>query len=271
MGLFYQADGESYEYTNHRGETVTINGRGLYFYDTVSTAAQEQGIDVVTLLVGLPLLIISTWFAFRGSLRGQLLLTGTLGFFLYTYLSMSMLTSYNALFLAYVALFSLSLFAFVMCLMSFNLSNLPQQFSERLPHRWIAGILFVIAGFLTIAWLGKIITPYLQNQVPILENATTLVIQTLDLGMIVPLAIVSGILLLWRNAIGYLLASVFVLKAITLGLAVSAMVINMSLSGTPDSPFIMIPFLVITGINLIVAVQLLRNIIEQPKLICHSI
>jgi hypothetical protein len=56
-----------------------------------------------------------------------------------------------------------------------------------------------------------------------------------------------------------------VLKAITLGLAVSAMVINMSLSGTPDSLFIMIPFLVITAINLIIAVQLLRNIVEKSK------
>ena len=39
LGLFYQAPGESFAYTNHRGETVTINGRGLYYYDTVSSAA----------------------------------------------------------------------------------------------------------------------------------------------------------------------------------------------------------------------------------------
>ncbi|MGD8620891.1 MAG: hypothetical protein PVH60_02980, partial [Anaerolineales bacterium] len=85
MGLFYQNPGEPYEFTSHRGETVTINGRGLYAYDTLSMAAQQQGNDMVTLGVGLPLLAISTWLSFRGSLRGRLLLTGTLGFFLYTY------------------------------------------------------------------------------------------------------------------------------------------------------------------------------------------
>ena len=110
-----------------------------------------QGNDLITLVVGLPLLAISAWLAFRGSLRGKLLLTGTLGFFLYTYMSMSMLTAYNALFLVYVALFALSLYAFILEMMSFNLSSLKQSFSSGLPHGWIAGILFFIGGFLAFA------------------------------------------------------------------------------------------------------------------------
>ncbi len=111
MGLFYSAEGKPYPFTNHRGETVMINGRGLYYYDTVSSAAQQRGNDVITLFVALPMLVTSTWLSCRNSLRGRLLLTGTLGFFLYTYMSMSMLTAFNALFLVYVALFSLSMYA----------------------------------------------------------------------------------------------------------------------------------------------------------------
>ena len=128
-----------------------INGRGLYYCDTVSSATQQQGNDLVTLVVGLPLLAISTWLAFRGSLRGRLLLTGTLGFFLYTYMSMSMLTAYNSLFLAYVALFSLSRYSFILSMMSFDLTDLPQHFSSRLPHGWIAGLMFFAGGFLLLA------------------------------------------------------------------------------------------------------------------------
>jgi hypothetical protein len=271
IGLFYQTPGEPYPYTNHRGETVMINGHGLYFYDTVSSAAQEQGNDIVTLLVGLPLLVLSTWFAFRGSLRGQLLMTGTLGFFLYTYLSMSMLTSFNALFLVYVAVFTLSLFAFIVSLLSFDLAALPQYFDKNTPHRWIAGILFVIAGFLSFAWLGKILPSLLPNAPqPELQNTTTMVIQAMDLGLLVPLAILAGVLLLRHAALGYLLASVFVLKAITMGLAVSAMIVNMVLAGTPDNPAIMVPFLIITGINLGLAVVLLRHVKSPQKMILRS-
>ncbi len=260
MGVFYQCPGQPYEYTNHRGETVMINGRGLYYYDTVSMAAQQQGNDVVTLTVGLPLLAISTWLAFRGSLRGRLLLTGTLGFFLYTYMSMAMLTSYNALFLVYVALFGLGLYAFILSMMSFDLENLPRHFSERLPRRWIAGLMFFVGGFLLLAWLGRIVPPLLQGETPALENTTTLVIQAMDLALIVPLAILSGVLLLRRSAWGYLLASVTLLKGVTLGLGVSAMAVNMTLRGVPDSLGVMIPFLAITLMNLVMAVLLLKNV-----------
>jgi hypothetical protein len=35
-GLFYQTSGEPYSFTSHRGEAVSLAGRGLYRYDTVS-------------------------------------------------------------------------------------------------------------------------------------------------------------------------------------------------------------------------------------------
>ena len=70
--------------------------------------------------------------ALRGSLRAQLLLTGTLSFFLYTYMSMSFNTAYNQLFLVYVTLFSFSLFAFILSMMSFDLAGLPQHFSAQI-------------------------------------------------------------------------------------------------------------------------------------------
>lgn len=260
MGLFYETPGEPFEVTSHRGQTALINGHGLYFYDTVSSAAQMQGNDLITLIVGLPLLVIASWLAWKGSMRGRLLLTGTLGFFLYTYLSMSMLTSYNALFLVYVALFTCSLYAFILSMLSFDLKELPRHFSADLPRAWIAAVLFAIGGFLFLAWMGKIVPPLLQGSLPPLENTTTLVIQALDLALIMPLAVLSGILLLRRSAWGYLLASVTVLKGLTMGLAVSTMGINMAMKGVPDSLGIVIPFLALTVLNLVMAVLLLKNV-----------
>jgi hypothetical protein len=215
---------------------------------------------MVTLGVGLPLLAISTWLSFRGSLRGRLLLTGTLGFFLYTYISMSMLTSYNALFLVYVTLFTLSLYAFILSMLSFDIRSLPEKFNERLPRRWISALLFFIGGFLLLAWLGRIIPPLLNGSTPALENTTTLVIQAMDLALVAPLAILAAILLLQKNPWGYLLSSLVLMKGITMGLAVSTMAINMAVRGVPEQLGIMIPFLVITGLNLVMAILLLKNV-----------
>ena len=83
--------------------------------------------------------------------------------------------------------------------------------------------------------------------------------------MLPPLAILAGVLLLRRSAWGYLLASVAVLKSLTMALAVSTMGINMILAGVPDSLAIVVPFLVLTLLNLIMAVLLLRNIDSAPR------
>lgn len=270
MGLFYQTPGQPYPLTNFRGEQVTINGHGLYYYDTVSSAAQQQANDFITLVVGLPLLAVSAWLGFRAkrgsaaALRSQLLLTGTLGFFLYTYMSMAFLTAYNPLFLVYVALFSLSLFAFILSVTSLDVAALPNSFTEKLPRRGIAALLLVAGAFLLLAWLGRIVPPLLQNGTPALENTTTLVIQALDLGLIVPLVLLGAVLLLRRSAWGYLLASIAVMKMVTMGLAVSTMGINMARAGTPEDPAVVGIFLVITLANLYMAVQLLRSVRANP-------
>jgi hypothetical protein len=266
-GLFWGAGdpGEPFDFTSARGEKVTLAGHGLYRYDSYSGAAQEQASDLVTLVLGIPLLAVSSILAQRGSFRGMLLQTGTLGYFLYTYMSMAFNTAYNELFLLYVVLFSLGLFAFILSMMSYDLASLPQRFSERLPRRGIAGMLFATGCFLLLAWLGRIVPPLLRGADPALENYTTLVIQVMDLGLIVPLSFLSGILLLKRNPWGFLLASVAVMKFLTMGAAVSTMAVNMFLSGVEISPVELTIFPVLTLINLVVAVLLLRNVKGQMK------
>ncbi|GAP06438.1 hypothetical protein ATHL_01292 [Anaerolinea thermolimosa] len=261
----WPAKGTSYPLTTFRGEEVMINARGLYFWDTLSSAAQMQANDAVTLFLGLPLLAVSFWLAQKNSLRGKLLLTGTLGFILYTYASMCFGTAYNQLFLVYVALFSLSLFAFILSMMSFDLKRLPMHFSEKLPRRWIAGLLFFTAAFLSLAWLGRVAATFTPGAVPALENTTSMFIQALDLGVIVPLCGLSGVLLLRQSAWGYLLASVGLVKFLTLGTAVGLMALNMARVGVPVSPIELIVFPAMALVGVGMTILLLKHIKDQPK------
>lgn len=256
----WPGEGTPYTLTNFRGEEITINARGLYYWDTVSSAAQMQANDLVVLVLGLPLLAISFWLTLHGSLRGRLLLTGTLGFILYTYITMCFGAAYNKFFLVYVALFSLSLFAFILSMMSFDLKTLPGHFSEKLPRGWIAGLLFFAAAFLSLAWLGCIAPTMLQDQTPMLENVTSMFIQAMDLGVVVPLCLLAGILLLRREAWGYLLSSVALLKFLTMGVAVSLMGLNMARVGVPVSAVELIVFPIIALLNLVMVALLIRNI-----------
>ena len=255
----WPATGQPYPLTSFRGEEVTINASGLYYWDTVSTVAQMQANDFVTLVLGLPLLAISFWLTLRGSLRGRLLLAGTLGFFLYTYMSMCFGTAYNPLFLVYVAIWGLSFYAFILTMLTFDLATLPQHFSDRLPRRWIAGLLFFAAAFLALAWLGRIAATFTSAAPPPLENITTLFIQAMDLVLVVPLCVLAAILLLRRSAWGYLLASVALLKFLTMGTAVALMGINMARVGAPATMIELTIFPTITLLNLVMVVALFKN------------
>ena len=261
----WPATGTPYLLTNFRGEEVIINARGLYYWDTVSSAAQMQANDLVTLILGLPLLAISFWLTLRGSLRGRLLLAGTLGFILYTYITMAFGAQYNALFLVYVALLSLSLFAFVLVMMSFDIEGLPAHFSENLPRGWIAGLLFFAAAFLSLAWLGRVASTFVPDAIPALENTTSMFIQVMDLSIIVPVCILSGILLLRCHPWGYLLASVGLMKFLTMGAAVSLMALNMARVGVPVSIVELTVFPMIALANLFMVTQLLSNIKETIR------
>ena len=261
-GGLYPAAGQPFSQVNFRGEDVTINARGLYYWDTVSSAAQMQANDAVTLFLALPLLGISYHLTQKGSLRGKLLLTGTLAFILYTYITMCFGAAYNSFFLIYVALFSLSLFAFVLSMMSFEINSLTAHFSEKLPRRWIAGLLFFAAAFLSLAWLGRIAPTFMSGTVPLLENTTSMFIQAMDLGIVVPVCILSGVLLLRRRPWGYLLASVGLIKFLTLGTAVSLMALNMARLGIPVSPIelVIFPGMALAGIGS--TITLLKNVAD---------
>jgi len=256
----WPAEAQPYPLSNFRGEEVTIHAGGLYYWDTVSSVAQMQANDAVTLVLGVPLLAISFWLARRGSLRGKLLLAGTLGFFLYTYMSMCFGAAYNPLFLVYVALFGLSLYAFILAMLSIDLGTLPQHFSERTPRRWIAGLLFGAALFLALAWLGRVAATFTSDQVPPLDNITSMFIQAMDLVLVVPACVLGAILLLRRSAWGYLLASVATMKFVTMGTAVSLMGLNMARVGAPVTAAELVIFPTITLINLLLAVLLLRSV-----------
>lgn len=263
VGLWWQTPGESYTFTSIRGEDVTIEGQGLYRYDSVSMVAQAKAQDLVTLVVGLPMLLAGLWFYHKASLRGTLLLAGTFGYLLYTYLSYSMLASFNELFLVFVVLFTLNLFALIGTILSIDVPALPKHFTAKTPVKAIASLLFVMAAFLFLAWGGRIIPALINGETPIgLEHTTTLVIQVLDLGLIVPFSVVGGVLLLKRTAFGYLITNIMLFKGISMATAVSAMAINMLLNDIPVSPVEAVVFPVLNVAVIIMTILLFRNMKE---------
>jgi hypothetical protein len=235
------------------GQIVTMQGSGLYANESVSGAAQAIGQDVVTLIVGIPLLLVAIFLAARGSLRGKLLRAGVLWYFTYTYVLMAFGAAYNPLFLLYVALYSASLFAFILSLLAIDVKQLALQMSPHFALRTIAWLVIGVGSVLALLWLGRIVPALVSSTTPAgLESYSTLFVQAGDLGLVVPLAVLTGVLLLTRHPVGYLLAGVVLVKGATLGLALMAMSISMVVAGVAISPveaafFMAVAVICITG------------------------
>ncbi|WP_379127019.1 hypothetical protein [Paenibacillus sp. sgz500958] len=235
-GLFSNAGEGEYIYTSIRGETVHISGAGLYADESVSMATQAKAQDGVTLFAGIPLLIAALIMTSKGLVKGRLLLTGTLGYFLYTYASYCFLAMYNSMFLVYAMLFSASFFGFVLCMLSFERDRMDKVFKDTFPAKSTAIYLWVLAFMIAMLWLGKIIKTLIQGSIPVgLEHYSTLTIQALDLAIIVPTAVTAGWMSIRRKSSGYLLGAVIILKGVTLLTAISAMLGAMLYTGTKVS------------------------------------
>jgi hypothetical protein len=178
--------------------------------------------DLVTLIIGVPFLIVTASLAAGKSHRGYLAWLGVLAYFLYTYISYAFGYAYNQLFLAYVALFSFALFALIKGTVSLDVETVSLRFSRKTPVKTV-GIFCIVSGLIIAwIWLGKIVPPLVAGKQPqFLEvlGTTTMVNQVLDLGIVAPLAVLTGIWLWKRRPWGFALSCFILFKAITTGLA----------------------------------------------------
>lgn len=268
-GLFWQGEGDTFTFTTLRGETVEMYGRGLYRYDTLFTGAGNRGTDAITLLLGIPSLLLSLRLYRRGSLRGGLLLAGVIAYFLYVYASLALSAAYNNLFLVYIVLFSASLFALLLAFASVNLQALPAHFSPRLPRLSVAVFMFASGGVTFVVWLGPLLSALLQDEPPhLLGSYTTKVTDVLDLGIITPATFAAGLLILRRAALGYLVALALLVLEVSLAPLIAVQTISQVSAGVSFStgeivgPMAGFVVLALLAIRFIVA--LLRNIAEAP-------
>lgn len=232
VGLLDAGGSGPYPFTTLHGQVVQMDGRGIYRYDTLLAGEGFRGTDAVTLLVALPLLLVAYFSARRGSQNGQILLIGALFFFLYKGDSLTLSTAFNPLFLAYTALFSAGLFAVIAALTSFDLPALLRRVRPAFPHRGIAIFCFVAGLGTLMIWMSEVIPAAVSGAAPaILGPYTTLYTHGFDSAVITPAAVLAGIYLLQRKALGYLLAAPILILCAQIGLVVIGQTIAQALAG----------------------------------------
>jgi hypothetical protein len=264
VGLFWQGEGAPFTFTTLHGQSIEIYGRGLYRYEWAFKAPVLRGADVILLFLGIPMLIVAILLYHRGSLRGGFLLTGMLSCFLYNAASLAFGAAYNDLFLLYIVYFSASLYAFILAFRMMDLEALPAYISSDLPRRGIA-IFIMLSGLSTGVWLMDIVAALIEGGVPAnVASYATDVTAVIDVGVIMPTAFVTGVLLLRRKPMGYPLAATMLILLALVGMIVAGQTVMQIIEGIVLSPgefaAFVVPFVLLSLVAIWLTITLLRHI-----------
>lgn len=202
--------GDFRAFTTLRGETATIyGGAGVYRFDTVFKAVAFRGVNWSDLLAGVPLLLAGAVLHARGRRLGGALLAALFGYLAYFYLIGVMGNAFNELFLVWTALFAAGWGGLALVLGGLDLASWSALPERGFPRRAAVVYLFALAGLLLAQYLAQILEAYQTGLPPTsLGSYTTLELAAVEMGIMIPLHLAGGFLLLIKRAVGYLLATV---------------------------------------------------------------
>jgi hypothetical protein len=262
-GIFSKQGPGEYTFTSIHGQTITVYGKGVYANNSKSAVLQAIPQDIVTLCIGIPILLISLFMARKGSIKARMILGGTLGYFLITYMMYTFIAMYNVLFLVYVALMSVSLFAFLLVLLEFDIKKISSCFTDKLPVRYSGGYLMYSTAIIGLLWLMRVIPTLIDGSIPLeVEHGTTLPVQAFDLAFFLPGVFLSGLLLKKKKPLGYMLAPIATVANALIMIALLSKGISMSMAGMEGT----LPLIVMTSLFSLLAITssllILRSVNE---------
>ncbi len=209
-------------FTTIRGEQVEIVTSGIYKYNVKTLVVGGIPFDIIR-LISLPVLIIALILFIMNSFKSTLFLIGMISNLLYQYILWSFNWAYNSLYLVFVVTFSLCIIIIILIFIRMNVDDYKKLINDRFPVKSIS-IFTICAGIMILLkCIGEIAPTISSGSLPFgMAGYNTLIDQGLDIGIIFPFAVISGVLLYRKNIYGYILSIVNLVIFFNLGLSVIA-------------------------------------------------
>jgi hypothetical protein len=195
---------------------IALGARSLYTTYPVALAGMI-GQDVMSLVVGLPLLVGSAWLARRGSVFGLLAWAGTLFYVAYSYYFF-VVGGFNALFLVYVAIVATSLYGLLSLVLAIDAEAVARRIGPGLPRRRVSIFFGVIVGLFALLWGGMSIGLALSGEQ--LDPVPHLVV-AIDGAVLLPILGAAAIKLWRRQPWGVVLGGLLLVKVAATGLTLA--------------------------------------------------
>jgi len=234
--------------------TGTASSAGLLYSDIVYPNAELQhsylAIDIITLVLGLPILLVSMWLAWRGrpikiGLIGLLFWQGALLYGLYNYTTYLFGMLFQGLFFLYLVIVVLSLYTLIGLVAVIDGELVKERLAGHVPERLGGGVLVLFgAAFMLLA--SATIIGNLSGQTALSQSELSVFVADF---FVAPAWMIGGALLWWRQPLGYVGGTGLLFSASSLFVGVIGIVLLQAiLEGTA---FPLMDVIVLFGMGLV--------------------
>ena len=234
----------------------------IYSKETENWASQAVAQDIVNLAAFTGLLILAV-FAVRGSLRAYLAWLGVVGYSAYTFALYTFAVHFGPLFLVYVAVFGLSIFALIMGLVRLDFERVKETFTARVPRRFASVLLLTIGGFFYLLWLSAVVSSSVSGEVPedvVKAGLLTNPVHVIDMAVFLPAMLLAGASLLQKRPIGYVLTPLVLGAAFTISLGIVVMQPVLEVRGESPAWGIGVVIAIVAAVELVALIRLLQAV-----------
>ncbi len=228
---------------------ATVSVAGLLYqtevYPSQELAQSFVANDLVNLIIGLPMLLGSMWFARSGKLIGLLFWPGALFFSAYNAIIYVFAMPLDWAFLAYLMILVLCLYTMIGLLARIDGTAVQERLSGRVTERLAGGVLVGLGALFLLRTLGEFANAIVsQTALP----DTELALLVADF-LIMPTWIIGGVLLWRRQALGYVGGTGLLFQGSMLFIGLIVWMILAPLM--TDAPFVLTDVIVIFIMGLI--------------------
>lgn len=234
-----------------------------YSREVASMAAQGVGQDLVNLLIAVPLLFISLIFMEKNNKTATFVFGGTVLYILYSFVIYSFGVHFNNLFILYCLILGCSLYLFILYVSVVNRMEVKNWFEEKMPTKMIGGYFLLIALLFYILWLSDIVPAIINNSVPKSVSEYDLLVNpvhVMDIAVALPGLVITAILLIRKNQLGYIFTPVLLVFTILLTIALAAMVFSLQIKNVTENISVAGIFLFLAAASSIFLVMFLHRI-----------
>jgi hypothetical protein len=234
-----------------------------YSREAEAWAVQAIGQDYANLGVVI-LLLVSTYYVSKNSLRAYLVWLGAYIYIIYAFSIYAFAIHFNFLFLIYIIILGVSFLTLVGGLKAVDTANLSASFLLNTKSKIVSALLMITAILFILLWLSEIVPSLLSNEIPpsLVETGLWVnPVHVLDLAFLLPGMVITSILLWRRKMLGFLLAVPLMIFSVTMGAGIISMFIISATKGLPSS----LPAGMIIGLLMLMSVYFSYLFLREVK------